>query len=138
MGNDQNPLARAHHDLVDEHRALRGLLGRLREVRDPGGLTALLDDLHGKLKAHFEHEEFPGGLYASMGVLGPRHANEVRALVDQHFRFLSQVRALADEARRAPAPLDAPILGAAVRLAEQLHSHEATEQRLAEQILAEQ
>jgi hypothetical protein len=141
MGNDQmpdgNPLARAHNDLADEHRSLRGLLGRLREVKDPAGLTALLDELHGKLKAHIEHEEFPGGLYESMGVLGPSHAHEVRQLVDEHFRFLSTVRALADEVRRAPAPLDEHIFKDAAALVEQIHSHEAVETRLAETILAE-
>ncbi len=141
MGNDRtpegNPLAKAHADLIDEHRSLRGLLGRLREIKDPPGLTALLDELHGKLKAHIEHEEFPGGLYESMGVLGPNHAHEVRELVDEHFRFLAKVRALADEVRRASAPLDEHIFADAVGLVEQIHSHEAVETRLAEQILSE-
>ena len=138
MGNDQNPLAKAHSDLIDEHRTLRRLLGQLREVKEPAGLAALLDELHGKLRMHIEHEEFPGGLYESMGVLGPRHAHEVRELVDDHFRFLSKVRSLADEVRRAEAPVAARILDEAAGLADQIHSHEAVEQRLAEQILAEQ
>ena len=129
-------LAKAHTDLVDEHRALRGLLGRLRELQDPAGLAALLDELHGKLKTHIEHEEFPGGLYESMGALGPRHAHEVRQLVDQHFQFLAKVRSLADEVRGARAPVDERILKDAVGLVEQIHAHEAVETRLAEQILA--
>jgi hypothetical protein len=141
MANARTPsadaLASAHADLVDEHRALRNLLGRLREIQDPVGLAALLDDLHGKLKAHIEHEEFPGGLYESMGALGPAYANEVRELVDEHFRFLATARSLADEVRRAESPLAPRILNDAAALAEQLHTHEAIEQQLAERILAE-
>ncbi len=129
-------LATAHADLVGEHRALRGLLDQLREVTDPPALAAVLDELHVKLKAHIQHEEFPGGLYESMGALGPQHAHEVRELVDDHFRVLATVRALADEVRRASAPLDPRVLREAVGLAEQLHTHEAVEQRLAEKILA--
>ena len=141
MANSRTPaaaaVAAAHESLLDEHRALRALLGRLREVQDPVGLVAALDDLHGKLKAHIEHEEFPGGLYESMGALGPQYASEVRQLVDEHYRFLATVRSLADEARGAPAPLEPRILEGAVALAAQVQSHEAIEHQLAERILAE-
>jgi hypothetical protein len=118
------------------HRALRGLLGQLREVKDPAGLAAVLDELPGKLKAHIAHEEFPGGLYESMGALEPAYANDVRELVHQHFMFLSTVRSLADEVRRAEPPVAPRLLEQAAGLAEQLHSHEAIEQQLAERILA--
>ena len=142
MGNDHtrtdSSLARAHAALEEEHRGLRGLIGRLREVQDTAALIALLDDLHGKLKSHFEREEFPGGLYESMGALGPQHADQVRELVDQHFRFMSLLRSLAAEARRATAASAAPLLRDAAALAERLHTHEVAEHRLANQILAAQ
>jgi hypothetical protein len=142
MGNDRtrpdSSLARAHAALEEEHRSLRGLVGRLREVQNAVALVALLDDLHGKLKAHFEREEFPGGLYESMGALGPQHADQIRELVDQHFLFLSGVRSLAEQARTAPAAAGPRLLHAAAALAEELHTHEVAEHRLAEQILAAQ
>ena len=142
MGNDRtrpdSSLARAHAALEEEHRSLRGLVGRLREVQDAVALVALLDDLHGKLKAHFEREEFPGGLYESMGALGPQHAAQVGELVDQHFRFLSSLRSLAAAAREATAAATAPLLTDAAAFAERLRAHEAAEHRLAEEILAAQ
>jgi hypothetical protein len=129
-----NPLTRARAELEEEHRGLRGLVGQLREAADPTAAAAILDELHGKLKAHFEHEEFPGGLYASMGALGPRHAEEIRDLVDQHFLLLAAVRGLADQARRAPADATPEILHDAVAISDRLRVHEDKEHRLARAI----
>ena len=141
MANDRaqtdGPIARARAALDEEHRRLGDLVGRLREVRDPAALAGLLDELHAALKAHFEHEEFPGGLYQSMGALGPRHAELVRDLVDQHFLLLAAVRGLADQARRAGPPTSPALLPDAVALADQLRAHEADENRLAERLLEE-
>jgi hypothetical protein len=139
MNNDRprtdDSLARAQAALEEEHRALRNLVGRLREVADATALVPLLEELHGALKEHFEHEEFPGGLYQSMGALGPRYAAQVRDLVDQHFLLLAAVRGLADQARRASPPASPALLRDAAALAEQLRTHEADENRLAERLL---
>jgi len=128
------PLAAAEAALEAEHLALRGLVGRLREAPDAGTAAGILDELHGKLKAHFEHEEFPDGLYASMGALGPRHAAQIRELVDQHFLLLASVRGLADQARRAAPAATPQILRDAAAIADQLRAHEESEHRLARTI----
>jgi hypothetical protein len=142
MGIDRtrpaDSLTRAQAELEEEHASLRSLVGRLREVPDAAALAALLDDLHGKLKAHFEREEFPGGLYESMGALGPRHADTVGLLVDQHFRFLATVRSLATQAHRSTGPDGAKLLQEAATLADQLRAHEAAEHGLATDLLAGQ
>jgi len=54
-------LARAKAELEEEHRGLRRLIGRLREEHDTTALVAAIENLHDKLRAHFQHEEFPAG-----------------------------------------------------------------------------
>jgi hypothetical protein len=129
---DVAALDRARAALVDEHGALRAIVSRLREARDPAGQCAVLDELHAALKEHFAHEEFPGGLYQTLGALAREHAAEVRGLVDEHFQLLAAVRGLADEARRPAAGAAGGLRAQALAIADRLRAHEEKEHALAE------
>ncbi|HEY3359523.1 MAG TPA: hemerythrin domain-containing protein [Polyangia bacterium] len=129
---EQAALDKARHDLDDEHQQLRRIVGRMREARDTATLAAALDELHPRLKEHFAHEEFPNGLYHSMGALARDHAAEVRELVDEHFQLLSAVRGLADEARRHQGGGPEGLLRNAGAIADRLRAHEEKELKLAD------
>jgi hemerythrin-like domain-containing protein len=130
----QAALAHARAALVDEHQMLKAIVGRLREARDAAGLVAVLDELHPRLKEHFSHEEFPNGLYESMGALASAHAGEVRDLVDEHFQLLSAVHSLAGEARRVKEGEAKALLQRAAAIADRLRAHEEKELQLAESL----
>lgn len=117
--------ARAAVALGREHAELKGLWGRLKTAKNPQALLPVLDELHPRLREHFEHEELPGGLYDTLGA----RSAEVRDLVDDHFVLLSAVRGLCAEARSPAA--GQRLLKEAAAVAERLRSHEQKELQLA-------
>ena len=123
---DARHLERVRLELDAEHRALRHFGDRIKTASDMRLLAQLLEELHRRLKAHFVHEEFSEGLYDAIGALGPSHRDQVRELLDEHYRFLAMVRGLSARAhgRRADG---ADLIREAAELAEQLHRHEEKE-----------
>jgi hypothetical protein len=91
----------ASQALENDHHRLHALIDRLRGSLDLAGLAAALTELHGALSSHFNTEERPGGLYDSLGVCVPEFREQLGELVDDHFRFASLVRDLAQRAREA-------------------------------------
>jgi hypothetical protein len=131
---DARGLEQARHELAAEHRGLAELMTRVRQAQEAGTLATVLEELHGRLKEHFAHEEFPGGLYQSMGALAPEYAPAIRDLVDEHFQVLASIRSLTAKARGPWPSSAAELLGEVAALIDRLSAHEAKEMRLAGRI----
>ncbi len=131
MTYDDGSVKAATNQLYDEHRSLDALLRTIRHTTDRVKLTEQLDELHGHLKAHFEHEEHPGGLYERIGALSDFGEIEVRKLVDEHYRMLSSVRGMVTRLRHDDEPLDV-FQAEIAKLVAWIEDHEVSEHRLAE------
>ena len=120
-------VAHAHEELREDHRRLHALVDRLRAASDPDALTAVLEELHVALTAHFNAEEKPGGLYDALGVCVPEFRGELSGLVDDHFRLAAALRDMRDRARQGLGRVHDSLLGEAARLAQVLAEHEKRE-----------
>jgi len=84
---------------------------------------------------HFAHEQFPGGLYESLGAYGPEYHDDLRVLVNEHCWILSSVRGVLERARLANEDNAADILRDVASIVQRLHEHEHKERELAEKVL---
>ena len=80
---------------------IMSLVHRLEQHRSLVQLVPMLEELHALLINHFAHEQFPGGLYESLGAYGSTHHDELRVLVNEHCIILSSVRGVLERARLA-------------------------------------
>lgn len=128
-------VAKVREELSAEHTTVRALVGKLREPHGtPHDKFAVLEDLHGTLAKHFAHEEHPGGFYETMGACTAEHAEDLRVLVDQHFRILSAAQSLKERAREGLAPsqdFDADL----TVLVETIAGHERREHELTDALV---
>jgi hemerythrin len=131
MTYDDGSVKSATNQLYAEHRSIDALLRSLRRSEDRDELTELLDELHGQLQTHFEHEEHPGGLYERIGALSDFGEIEVRKLVDEHFRMLGSVRGMVTRLRHDDEPV-AIFQAEIAKLISWIEDHEVSEHRLAE------
>jgi len=121
-------------ELRDEHRQVMELVARLSGHRELAGLAPLLEELHEILIRHFSHEQFPGGLYESMGAYGPQHHDEIKVLVRDHCLILSTVSALLERVRSAGPADESRLLEEVGELIAQIEDHERIEHALAEKL----
>lgn len=122
---------RSHAALAEEHRHILSLTTALETAPDNSKLVHRLERLHSVLISHFSKEQFPGGLYESMGAFGSRWHSTLQELIQEHCTILSEARSLLDQARNcAPDERDAlqPRIIGLVRL---LAEHEEKEHQLA-------
>lgn len=102
---NKSAVAKVRDELSAEHANVRSLVGKLREPHGaPRDVLSVLEELHTTLAAHFAHEEHPGGFYETMGACTAEHAEDLRVLVDQHFRILSAAQSLKERAREGLSP----------------------------------
>lgn len=136
-GDRNAQLELAHAELSEEHRALMSLLERLKRPEHRTELEPLLEELHTTLINHFAHEQFPGGLYESMGAYGSVHHGELRVLINEHCVILSAVRGLLEKARMAGVGANAELRDGVAGVVTQLEEHEHREHSLADKLLAD-
>jgi hemerythrin len=117
--------------LKDEHKQLASALLQLEAVQETSELAGILDDLHPLLHQHFAHEEYPGGLYDSLGATTPEFRDRVRELVDDHYRILSVVRSTAERARYGAGEDRRTLLKEGQEIVGWLRRHEEKEHQLA-------
>lgn len=122
--------------LAEEHSELMLLVDRIRAHRSFIGLGPLLGELHTMLIKHFSHEQFPGGLYESMGAHGSRYHDELKVLVEDHCTILSSVRGLLERARAAPRRDEEVLLREVGHILDRLNEHERREHALADKLMA--
>ncbi|MFQ5935218.1 MAG: hypothetical protein ACE5LB_02250 [Acidiferrobacterales bacterium] len=122
-------------ELADEHRRIMTLVERLEHHDTVAHLVTLLEDLHELLINHFAQEQFPGGLYETLGGHGSAYHDELRVLVNEHCVILSSLRGVL-ERTRITSEDDAPeILREVSAVAKHLREHEHKEHELAEKVL---
>jgi len=135
MTKTQNPdaaaVAEAEASLREEHRQMADLLNRICGETGLPALRTLLDELHTTLKEHYAHEEYPGGLYDSMGALSREFRDIVRQLVDEHYRMLSAVSGLSRRARDSGEQEPKDLIQEAHQIVASLRLHESREHELA-------
>jgi hypothetical protein len=93
-----------------------------------------LEELHTLLINHFAHEQFPGGLYESMGAFGSRWHEDLRELIRDHCLILSEARAVLERARVSTPHTQDALQTAVIALIKQLSTHERKEHHLAERL----
>lgn len=128
-------LRNVYKDLEDEHGQILALVGRAKNTAPGGELLTLLEELHAMLQKHFARESYPGGFYESMGACEAEHADELRVLVDEHFRILSRLWSVIESTRRIDAESTRKIADGVVVMSELLEAHERKEHALAERLL---
>jgi len=128
---DAAAVAEAEASLREEHRQMEDLLNRISGETGLPALRNLLDELHTTLKQHYAHEEYPGGLYDSMGALSPEFSDIVRQLVDEHYRMISAVRGLSRRVRDAGEQAPKELIQEAHQIVASLNAHESREHDLA-------
>lgn len=129
-------LHEVHAELAEEHRRIMALVEHIEAETRAASLPPLLDELHDLLVDHFAHEQFPGGLYESMGAYGPEHADDLKALVREHCIILSNARGLLVRSHVVQGPDEAQLLEDVRAMIEQLRDHEHREHRLVEKLKA--
>jgi hypothetical protein len=128
-------IEKSYRALAEEHQQIMNLVHRLEQHRSLVQLVPLLEELHALLINHFAHEQFPGGLYESLGAYGSIHHEDLRVLVNEHCVILSSVRGVLERARLANETQAAQILNEVAAVITSLHQHEHKEHRLAEKLL---
>lgn len=125
----------AHSQLSDEHRTIMALVGRLKRNAHDAELEPLLEELHKNLVNHFAHEQFPGGLYESMGAYGSAYHNDLRVLIGEHCTILSAVRGLLEKVRLCGARTQPGLHEDVADVVAWLEAHEHKEHKLADKLL---
>jgi len=126
-------LQRSHAALAADHREILELLDRLQLIRDGLDLVRPLEQLHNLLVRHFAHEQFPGGLYESMGAFQPEYHALLRRLIAEHCSLLATVGSILQKARGSDA--DNALLDEVAQLVSALHRHERREHELVRRLL---
>ena len=134
-GDVRSDIERSYRALAEEHRDIMSLVHRLEQHRSLVQLVPMLEQLHALLINHFAHEQFPGGLYESLGAYGSAYHDELRVLVNEHCTILSSVRGVLERARLANETQAAEILNEVATVIKSLHQHEHREHTLAEKLL---
>lgn len=124
----EDAVRKALMELKDEHAAIMLQVEEMVATDDPHRLQPILENLHGVLMKHFAHEEYPDGLYHTMGACTPEHRHDLRALVDDHFKILSTLRGMIERAKLGQT---AGLHAEAVALGEHMRAHETHEHALA-------
>jgi pyruvate,orthophosphate dikinase len=78
-------------EILDQHAELQGVLVEIREARDLGMVSGLLDRLVALLEPHFGREEQAGGAIDQIGHT-PHHSGDAEQLTDEHRELLSALR----------------------------------------------
>jgi hypothetical protein len=125
-------LEQAEAALHEDHQGLHGLFTEFEAAPDRANLEPMLGQLHQRLKAHFNREQFPGGFYDRLGLVNHTFAQRVGDLVDEHYRLLSRVKSLHQTVQGGTAEI--PQVNDDIRqVLAQLRQHEAIEHQLAQE-----
>ncbi len=125
-------LRAVYRQLAGEHRHILEMVSELQSGPAPDELQSLLESLHAALMAHFAHETYPDGFYQRLGACVPEYSNEIRELVDEHFRILAMLWSIKERVRLG----QTEVRGDIADFAQVLERHERKEHELAERLMA--
>ncbi len=114
--------------IVDEHRALAGLLRELSQANDAPSIATAAGALNGLLCEHLPHEESPDGLRAAVLRASPHLYDRLDSILAEHLALLKGVANLRDLAGSG-ANLEG-LKAAAEDVIANLRDHEARESQL--------
>ena len=102
----QQPESSIHPRVVHEHRHLRLMLERSRELftdrcESPVGMRHFFANLESSLRAHFAHEE-ADGIFCEVVAIAPRFRERVEWLKKEHITLLEQVKELQERVEEGP------------------------------------
>lgn len=132
--NTQEKFRDAHAALAEEHAQIMALLDVLKGAPDPSELVRPLEELHPLLVNHFAHEQFPGGLYESMGAFGSNWHEDLRILIRDHCLILSEAGGILERARSSTLDTQEALWADVTALVEHLWEHERKEHNLAKRL----
>lgn len=121
-------------ELRDEHATLMGLIDQLSAQERIADLLPILEELHDLLIRHFAHEQFPGGLYESMGINGSRYHDDLKVLVEDHCVILTAVRGLLERARISSVQTHKSVLSLRDEVVAKIRDHEKREHALVDKV----
>jgi hypothetical protein len=116
---------------------IMALLQLLKDAPDSSLLVPKLEQLHTLLVNHFAHEQFPGGLYETMGAFGSAWHDDLRELIRDHCLILSAARGTLERARTSTPHTQHTLRADVLALVEQLYEHEQKEHALARRLQAD-
>ena len=114
--------------VLDDHKELTGLLGRLREARPREELGTLLASLRAVLSRHFQREEGENGLFEIIHARAPRHRQAIEDLRSEHRDFVTDLEELVRRAEQGPQPEQ--MADHVADFVDRLHQHERNESHL--------
>ena len=123
-----------YKDLEEEHKQILGVVSRARETTANDELLPILKELHAVLTQHFARESYPGGFYESIGACTAEYRDDLRVLVDEHFRIHARLWSLI-ESLRVAGESASDTAEAVAAVADMLEAHERKEHQLAERLL---
>jgi hypothetical protein len=116
-------------EILDQHAELRGVLVQIREARDLGMVSGLLDRLVALLEPHFGREEQAGGAIDQIG-RAPHHSGDAEQLTDEHRELLSALRDLRQRLRADPSRPMAAFESELRAILDRLEEHDLRENEL--------
>lgn len=127
------PTERLRHiykDLEEEHLKILGMVSHARETTASTELLPMLKELHAVLTQHFAKETYPGGFYEAIGACTAEYRDDLRVLVDEHFRIHARLWSLIESIRLAGGSAQ-DTSEAVAAVADMLEAHERKEHELA-------
>lgn len=126
---DDDAEATRSPSILDAHKQIRGLLQRLEAEAELDLEGLLLGELMPLLRAHFEEEEEPGGLYDELRADSPHRDGVITALQSDHGRILHDAELLGQELEALQDSI-ARFQARKIAMIRALRRHERTENRL--------
>jgi len=123
-----------YRELEEEHKQILGMVSRARETTASVELLPMLKELHSVLTQHFAKETYPGGFYETVGACTAEYRDDLRVLVDEHFRIHARLWSLIESIRLADESAQ-DTSEAVAAVADMLEAHERKEHELAGHLL---
>jgi hypothetical protein len=126
---DDTAEANGAASIIDAHKQIRGLLQRLEVEAELDQEGLLLAELMPLMRAHFEEEEEPGGLYEELRADSPHRDGVITTLQSEHGRILHDAELLGQELEALQDSI-ARFQARKIAMIRALRRHERTENRL--------
>jgi len=134
----RHPITPLVSRIVDTHSRIRSDLDVLDKSEEMSEIRAVVDDLPGLLKEHFQDEEKPGGLFDELQSLRPVFDAQLKFLREEHREILQALEGLHRQLGAADDEVQAGvreqrhdhIVTSAAAFVELIRHHERIESRL--------
>ena len=134
----RHPITPMVSRIVDTHRQIRSDLEVLEKSDEVSEIRIVVDGLPELLRAHFDEEEKPGGLFDELATLRPVFDSQIKYLLGEHQEIMEAIEGLRRQFQEADDVSDAGVLEqrhdhirmSAVAFVQLIRHHERIESRL--------